>query len=70
MPDHLGKDQRRTKDDKEEEKPIQGKNLRERCKKLLQKLNTFFVTLLSHLVLKTSIPVLEVAKPIFWLPQS
>ena len=24
MPDYLGKDQRKTKDDKEEEKPIQG----------------------------------------------
>lgn len=25
MPDHLGADQRKTKDDKDEDKPIQGK---------------------------------------------
>ncbi len=28
MPDHLGKDQRRTKDDEKDDKPIQGSNSR------------------------------------------
>ena len=32
MPDHLGSDQRRVKDNDEEEKPIQGKNYASHCR--------------------------------------